>query len=74
MAIGTIILVLTTAIVSAQNADITAGWSITFADGRVTTHVLKAKGGLWTPLFPKIEDISISPSGSAKYLDIRCSG
>jgi hypothetical protein len=47
------------------------GWSIGYADGRVVTHVLKDKGGMWTPLFPKVEEISIAPSGATKYLDIQ---
>jgi hypothetical protein len=47
------------------------GWSITYADGRVVTHVLRAKGGLWTPMFPRLRTTRIAPSGSAKYLDIR---
>lgn len=55
---------------AAQSADV-RGWSIGYADGRVVTHVLKDKGGMWTPLFPKIRDISIGAGGPAKYLDVQ---
>jgi hypothetical protein len=70
LAICAISLLLPCHVSSAQDGDV-RGWSIAYADGRVITHVLKPKGGLWTPLFPKVEEISIARTGPAKYLDIQ---
>ena len=67
---GLIGLAFTASAFAAQSGDV-RGWSIGYADGRVVTNVRRDKGGMWTPLFPKIEDISIAASGPAKYLDIQ---
>lgn len=67
---GLIGLASTTSAIAAQSGDV-RGWSIGYADGRVITNVLKDKGGMWTPLFPKLKEISIAATGPAKYLDIQ---
>jgi hypothetical protein len=54
---------------SAQQAEV-RGWTIAYADGRVTTHVLRPRGGMWTPTFPKLTGNG-NAKAAAEYLDIR---
>src|SRR5687767_1558865 len=45
------------------SADQARGLSIQYADGRITTRVLRPSGNMWTPLFPLLP-VADRPTGT----------